>query len=589
MAVLTASTLYRYVTEDLAFQGLSNGPEFGYPDGTVRQVAAARLLQSLLKKFPDNVSPDADSLAELKFRQVNISAGNWQLSPDRSLIEDIILGEFRNVLYKFWYRGLPPYTALVENPYELLSSAHMGPGASMGAAGEDFYSKLFAGNLTSTSTVLYSMYRYWAQKRPLWAESEKTRLALCGPPCLVNHSLLSFVPKDNRISRVICTEPSLNMYYQLGLKTVLERRIKSFLEIDFSTQQSYNRKMALRSSLDDSLATIDLSSASDSVSVKMLKWALPRQFFDLLMLLRSPNTKLPSGELLPLEMISSMGNGFTFPLQTLIFAAVLRSVYTVMGEIPVTYQEDPEKANYGVYGDDIICSSSSARMVIRVLNLLGFSVNIEKSFLTGYFKESCGLDAYKGHNVRGFYLKKITPVSPYVTFNRLVAWSARTGITLYRTFRYLLSCGEYLEVPLWESDSAGFRIPLFLRRQIKYDANGSFLYRKLTPVPSLLRFTAEGKVLVRHGKRRIYNPDAHFLCAIGGYITNDTIGLRSLQDRGPSYRRKRSIAINWDRPSPEYEYHRRASFIAKSFEWGESAEAEADPTHLRKVCLAIFG
>jgi len=460
MAVFTASTLYRCVSDDLAEQGLFESPVFGYPDGTVREVAAARLLESVLKKFPDNVAPDADRLALEKFRQVNSECLEWKLSDSRSLVEDVILGEVRECLYRFWFKGEAPGTSLVEDPSTLLSSAYMGPGASMGASGTDFYSKLFAGRITCTSPILYKLYSGWVKGYPLWAESEETRFAHAGQPLLVDHNLLSFVPKDNRVSRVICTEPSLNMYYQLGLKGVLESRIRSFFGIDFAWQQEINRLLAKRSSLDDRLSTIDLSSASDSVSSKMLHWLLPKPFYGLLMLLRSKNTRLPSGEIVPLGMISSMGNGFTFPLQTLIFAAVLRAVYKVMGVIPVPPPRGADLCNYAVYGYDIICCRETAGMVIRTLQLLGFNVNKEKSFVEGPFKESCGLDAYRGHDVRGVYLKEVSRLTPHVMFNRLVDWSAKTGLCLPSTFRYLLSCGEYLPVPLWESDAAGFKIPL---------------------------------------------------------------------------------------------------------------------------------
>jgi hypothetical protein len=185
----------------------------------------------------------------------------------------------------------------------------------------------------------------------LWNEAETHRLLLHGVR-LVDHSKYSFVNKTTTIARGICTEPSINMWMQLGMGSVLEDRIRSVFGIDLSFQPNVNRALARRGSF-GGLSTIDLESASDSMGMKMLREVLPRGMLSMLEFLRCPRTKLPSGELVDLNMVSTMGNGFTFPLQTLLFASVVKTVYHYLG-IPMKRDGFVEDRNFGVFGDDII-------------------------------------------------------------------------------------------------------------------------------------------------------------------------------------------------------------------------------------------
>jgi hypothetical protein len=539
------------IIQDLSNQGLYPvTAEFGL---SPRQVASKLLVDNILKKFPDNVDPAADQKALDKFLQVNKACENWTLSEERSLVEDVILGEVRDALHKFWFRkgSFNPEegwaslteTGLVENPYYLLTRGRLGPGASLMAAGGDFYSKLFAGTLTCTKPVLYAMYRHYVSKLPLWRDAEERRAQDC-EVVVVDYNRISFVPKDNTISRTICTEPSLNMFYQLGLATFLEERLRVW-GINLESQPFLNRKMALRGSRDGSFATIDLSSASDSMSLKMLRCMLPKEWYELLLLLRADYTELPDETKVPLHMVSTMGNGFTFPLQTILFSAVVRSVYKVMGIKPV----DGELGRtWSVFGDDIIVVAKAFTTVCRVLNLLGFCVNEKKSFKDGDFKESCGLDAYQGVDVRAVYLKKVNKqVTHYVIFNRLLGWASAHSVELPNTFGYLLSLGRCLRVPLWENDDAGFKTPLDLCGQISRNANGSFQYRKMSADPPVLRFV-DGFVKLPKGRRaRFYNPAGHFLSALHGCCTKDAISLRPSQDEAVRYRQRTAVAPNWGR------------------------------------------
>jgi hypothetical protein len=210
-------------------------------------------------------------------------------------------------------------------------------------------------------------------------------------PIIVKGNKFTTVPKNAKTDRGICIEPTLNIYGQLGIGACIRKRLKSF-GIDLNSQDK-NRSLAKRA-YSDYLATIDLSAASDSLSWGVVLSLLPEDWFELLNLFRSSHTYL-GDNLIELEKFSSMGNGYTFELESLIFAAVT--------SVCVPYKDS---ALWSVYGDDIICPQKYSQRVIDNLNHLGFTVNSKKSFLAGSFFESCGTDWFCGQPVRPFYLKQ---------------------------------------------------------------------------------------------------------------------------------------------------------------------------------------
>lgn len=219
------------------------------------------------------------------------------------------------------------------------------------------------------------------------------------------------VPKTAKTDRGICIEPTLNMYVQLGIGAYLRRRLRRF-GIDLNTQQR-NRDLA-RKAYSCSLATIDLSAASDSLASNLILHYFPEPWMELLSLPRSEECELPDGSYHSLEKFSSMGNGYTFELETLVFYAVC-----------MTFIPFDEMHDVSVYGDDIIIPQKYTREVIEALEFLGFSVNTSKSFLAGNFFESCGEDYFKGINVRPFYLRGSKKFIPYELqiANRLRAYA----------------------------------------------------------------------------------------------------------------------------------------------------------------------
>jgi hypothetical protein len=226
------------------------------------------------------------------------------------------------------------------------------------------------------------------------------------------------VPKTALIDRCIAVEPAINVFYQLGLGTSLRRRLQKATSWDLDRATDIHRRVALEASRDGYLCTIDLSNASDTVCYELVRLIMPPAWFEELNALRSPFT-LVDGKWVKLEKFSSMGNGFTFELETLIFAAILSTLLEEEGASGVLGHD------LFVFGDDIILPTAHAKSAIAALQFFGFSVNSEKTFLEDtLFRESCGADFFKGVDVRPIYLKDAIydPVEliPWINSTRLL-------------------------------------------------------------------------------------------------------------------------------------------------------------------------
>ena len=209
----------------------------------------------------------------------------------------------------------------------------------------------------------------------------------------VDGAVLFTVPKNADIDRCACKEPDINMFLQKGVGRHIRRRLLRFGQN--LNDQSINRSLARVGSLNGSLATIDLSSASDTINISVVKTLLPTEWFDYLNDIRSQTVEV-DGEIVRTSMFSSMGNGFTFELESLIFWALMKTTSYFRGNRGVV----------SVYGDDIIIPSMDYESYLWVLSKFGFLPNEKKSFGTGSFRESCGGHFFSGGDVTPFYLRK---------------------------------------------------------------------------------------------------------------------------------------------------------------------------------------
>lgn len=227
------------------------------------------------------------------------------------------------------------------------------------------------------------------------------------------------VPKNAKTDRVIAKEPDMNMYVQKGIGGVIRRRLKR-VGVDLD-DQSRNQELAREGSATGSLCTLDLSAASDTVARRLVWELLPPDWVEAIETCRSPEGVLPSGEVITYQKVSSMGNGFTFELESLIFWALVSSVLDYSSVID---------RRVAVYGDDLIFAVELYEPVVELLSFCGFSTNAKKSFAHGKFRESCGKHYFAGRDVTPFYCREAveTPERLIWLANSIRRW-ARKGLS----------------------------------------------------------------------------------------------------------------------------------------------------------------
>jgi hypothetical protein len=566
--------LLQCLKSDLAVHNLDPEGVEAHTGSSILDAAGRSIRSSLLKKLRTGMTDATTAVALDKFLAVNQRCKEWTLPSSLDEKTSVILGTLRQYLYNFWHEGGLP---LLDHPYDMLSKASVGPGANRRARAGSFYAKLFASPLTCSRIGLYNWYERYIGNFPRWHEAENFRRSAYGGAHVVPSNRLSFVSKNDKESRTICTEPTLNTMFQLGFGHVLEQRLLRLFGISLSDQQFKNRALARLGSITDGLSTIDLSSASDSISLAMLREFLPRSFMEMLEFSRCATSEVPNMGTLELNMVSTMGNGFTFPLQTVLFSCVVASCMSVKGipwQRPSNFlTQDGWKTkrmvgagsdeSWGVFGDDIICPRSVTEDVISTLNILGFSVNRDKTFFEGPFRESCGHDFFEGVMIRGVYVKTLdTPQDCAAVLNQLTRFCTRTPLLLLQTMQQIRDWYPDLPlVPRYEDMSAGFHVTLEYAQEnslLKWNKRKSgFNYHYFAPRRRFYRVLEDRVSSPRGCKPLIFNPEGLYVSQLQGSIKESKIGIR---DETVKYSLKRRTTSSWD----DVSYGR----VSTSNDWG---------------------
>jgi len=270
---------------------------------------------------------------------------------------------------------------------------------------------------------------------------------------LVRGNRVTFVPKTSKIHRAIAVEPHILSFFQLGLGSLMRERMLRF-GLDLN-DQSLNQRLAHLGSILNDIATLDLEGASDTIAIELVRDLLPPKWFSWLNACRSHYGTL-DGEEIRYEKFSSMGNGFTFDLESLIFYSLSWAVCAQEGYNPFWVN---------TFGDDIAVPSGIYDKLCEVLSSVGFVVNPEKSFSNSPFRESCGKDFWFGHDVRPIYLKRLmlTNLDWIQTANSLLLlahkWAGGSGLdaSLRTAYDFCISrIDERLTV---------YRVPAFVRSE----------------------------------------------------------------------------------------------------------------------------
>lgn len=386
--------------------------------------------------------PDLEIKTEETFLSINRSLDPDVFSCD---INPLILSNARlfvAVTLERFTKSLVPESIQESLDYGvLLDRWRFGPGASNGIRGSHPAEKIDQDwTVTSSCKPLVMLLR--KQDADFRAFDERAGTSLVE----VQGSRFETVPKNQDTLRPIAVEPLGNMVLQLAAGQYIADALRC-IGLDITKQQPKNKLLARLGSIHGKLATIDLSSASDRISVELVRLLMPAKWFKLLMALRSPHI-LVRGEWVVANMISTMGNGFTFALMTLLLTSLIYGFRAVRGG-PNLYIDWSCTA---VYGDDIIIKTAEYAPFICVLESAGLVVNVDKSYSEGPFRESCGGDYWNGIDVTPFYVKSLAcDADVYVAMNQLLTWMVNFDLCFPQTLSMLhgfLEGGLFL-VPEW--------------------------------------------------------------------------------------------------------------------------------------------
>lgn len=301
-------------------------------------------------------------------------------------------------------------------------------------------------------------------------------------------STLQFVPKSMITNRVISKEPTALMFVQQGLKEVMYSHFRRhpFLRRVIDLQdQSKSANLARKGSRQGSYATLDLSAASDSVSLELVaklfrrtNWYLP------LMESRSTHTQYldKDGNVVrkwKLRKFAPMGSALCFPVECVVFASICELARRKAGS----------RKLFRVYGDDLVVPTEYAQEVAELLAQLHFKVNERKSFMNSRkynFREACGGEYFNNEDVTpcrlSRALKAMTPQPSGSDFeswcglyNRLyqAGWSAASSYVLrqLKVFWSNWSVFDCIEYSNWENRGLLVYGPTVDRRSIKWNSD----------------------------------------------------------------------------------------------------------------------
>lgn len=505
--------------------------------GRHKRFALDSLGKSLIKKFvpTDTRLPDQEAIT--LFRAMNARCEGFD--PEPFVRKHAKFVEYaRGIFDQLFWEGCE--SLFPETVVDAMDFRY-GPGATQLTRATSLPEKIGACPLSFASSYALALYKHTTTLSETSQVAESHRQKTFGT-IRVEGSVTLAVPKTASISRLVCIEPLADMYCQLGLGKLIERFLKKIFGISLKTQPEVNKELARIGSLLGLWATVDLKSASDTIALKLCEVLMTPHAFQVFMSLSCRKTRLPDGSSLDLHMMSTMGNGFTFPLQTLIFT-LFATFYNGTSH---------------VFGDDIVLKNdSSLPRTIEALEDAGFIVNRDKSFWSGSFRESCGGDFFEGVDVRGVYIKSLCVQEDFfLAYNLIAKWCIKHDIVLQETLSYLLrgarSFGACHYIPHFEADNAGLKFSDIPALRFRKELGAwSIRYTLSVPKPPFLSF-----------KRYLKLGGSEEGWLLGGLLGCDSSGVHSRM-RKDKYTVKVRYTPSWECAPPGPLGHYLAMLVAE--------------------------
>jgi hypothetical protein len=377
--------------------------------------------------------------AKCKLTNSLILSRSW--GKDLPEFDALLLGMRRQIDFVLEGTELHPHTFTCE---EIAESGGWGPGSSVLVSKDtsDVNKFRYDGGATRACFELFG--GLFQAAYPLWVV----------PWCIVPGNKVTTVKKSSKIDRTIAIEPGINLWIQKAIGRMISRRLRRYSGIDIKNQSEKNIEFSRLGSIRNDLSTVDFSSASDTISKNLVRELLPSRWLAILEASRSSHM-VRDGSIVLSEKFSSMGNGFTFELETLLFHSAAVSVCRFLG-----LDFNPQ-----VFGDDVIIPTPAYELYCSFMTHLGFTVNSKKSYSSSYFRESCGGYWFNGTDLKPYYLRS-KPSGPLWYFKFANAVSRIARFHWWRDARFeplwdrlFSDCKLKYLVPLRLGD-CGFAVPL---------------------------------------------------------------------------------------------------------------------------------
>jgi len=442
-------------------------------------------------KAEDDLSTLQPVLQKLK-AQVDAALGYGMVHP--ALSPPDVARKAQKALKRL-FRGFDPYD---------ITPRH-GPGAV--ATKQRRSQKFVWSNIADQITDVYPASEFYYSSMTHVCDSARELQALGGESLPARVVL---VPKDSRGPRLISCEPVDFQWIQQGLASAIVELVESHVLTKHSvhfTDQGPNRCGAQLGSITGGYVTLDLKEASDRVSLDLVRLLFPSEVLPFLEACRSQSTVLPNGQVLKLKKFAPMGSSLCFPIMALTIWAILYAAAP---------NADARECIL-VYGDDVIVKTAYAANAIEQLESFGLKINHDKSCTKGFFRESCGMDAFQGVNVTPVRLRTVWSSLPCP--NVYASWISYANsffdIQHYRTYDLIverllsvyrsipdesmqLACPSLREVPEYGRPKVSRTNKRYQKRQwLVYDLKSPSVTEEINGWSMLLRYFTEATKTTR--------------------------------------------------------------------------------------------
>lgn len=400
-----------------------------FPDVNLSDFRERYLLREVLRKYPGfdlGVDRSAEALKGLIAQEALNRESNRRI-PAREYGDNPYVRQAYCLARDKISEILGPF-----DPDKLVKFARFGPKATTKASGGNLGLEVKLSKRPHVTREALPLAQWYIKQAPMWASaiSESGRFTSEPTPVwtLRQQDRVTCIPKNAEIDRTVTPQPCFCSLLQLGVGGMLRERL--FARGVNLNDQSINQLRARNGSRWGRIATVDLRNASNSICSALIYDLIGNvehsrshswEWYTVMESLRTTSGWIGKVEH-EWELFSSMGNGFTFELETLVFYALTCATCAVL--------DLPEDVT--TYGDDITCPVEAVPLLTEVFAFCGFTLNTRKSFWSTegpLFRESCGMHYLDGRDVTPFYVDTLldSDVSIILLANNLVRWSHVPG------------------------------------------------------------------------------------------------------------------------------------------------------------------